>query len=65
MKSEWLGSSDLAFLGEISIVIFVAVFVGSIVWMFRPGSRERYQQRSQMPLDDHLPVNPRSASERA
>lgn len=56
MKSEIISLSEYAFLAEIAIVLFVGVFVGSIVWMFRPGSKRAYAERSRMPLDDVNPV---------
>jgi cbb3-type cytochrome oxidase subunit 3 len=56
MKSDILSLSEFAFLGQISIVIFMTVFLGSIYWMFRPGSKAVYAARSRMPLDDQNPV---------
>ncbi len=53
-----LALSDLAWLGTVSIVIFMTVFLGSLVWMFRPGSKQAYAARSQMPLSDDIPVEP-------
>ncbi|PRP96600.1 Cbb3-type cytochrome oxidase component FixQ [Enhygromyxa salina] len=58
MKSDVLSLSDFAFLAQISTVLFVAVFLGAIYWMFRPGSKQAYAQRSRMPLDDVNPVEP-------
>ena len=56
MKSEILSLSEYAYLAEISIVIFMAVFLGAIYWMFRPGAKAAYAARAQMPLDDQNPV---------
>lgn len=56
MKSDILSLSEFAYLAEISIVIFMSVFLGSIYWMFRPGSKAAYAARAQMPLDDQNPV---------
>ena len=56
MKSDVISLSDYAFLGQIGTVIFVAVFVAAIFWIFRRGSKAVYAARSQMPLDDVNPV---------
>ncbi len=56
MKSDILSLSEFSYLAEISIVIFMSVFLGAIYWMFRPGSKAAYAARAQMPLDDQTPV---------
>ena len=56
MKSDILRLSEFAFLAEISIVIFIGVFLGSILWVLRPGAKQVYAARAQMPLDDQNPV---------
>jgi cbb3-type cytochrome oxidase subunit 3 len=38
MKSEILSRTDLLWLPELSLVLFVLVFVGALFWIFRPGS---------------------------
>ncbi len=53
-----LALSDFAWLGSVAIVIFVTVFVGALIWMFRPGSKQAYAVRSRMPLTDDIPVEP-------
>jgi len=52
MKNEILSRTDLLFLPEISLVIFVAIFVGALVWIFRPGSAATYRSRSRLPFSD-------------
>jgi len=52
MKSDVLSFSEFAYLAEISLVIFMAVFLGAIVWMFRPGAKQAYTACAQLPLDD-------------
>ena len=52
MKSEILSRTDLLFLPELSLVLFVLVFVGAIVWILRPGARAAYERRAQLPLCD-------------
>jgi cbb3-type cytochrome oxidase subunit 3 len=51
MKALVLSRTDLLFLPEIALFIFLAVFVGALAWMFRPGAKRFYQERSSMPLD--------------
>jgi cbb3-type cytochrome oxidase subunit 3 len=52
MKADILSLSEFAYLAEISTVIFMAVFLGALYWMFRPGSKEFYAKQAQLPLDD-------------
>jgi cbb3-type cytochrome oxidase subunit 3 len=52
MKSEILSRTDLLLLPELSLVLFLLVFVGALVWIFRPGSAAAYARRSQLPLVD-------------
>lgn len=56
MKSDILSMSEYAYLAEISIVIFMAVFLGALYWIFRPGAKQAYAARATMPLDDENPV---------
>lgn len=51
-----LALSEQAWLGTVAMVIFVTVFLGALIWMFRPGSKQAYAARSQMPLSDDVPV---------
>jgi cbb3-type cytochrome oxidase subunit 3 len=52
MKSEILTRTDLLFLPELSLVLFLMVFVGAIVWILRPGARAAYERRARLPLVD-------------
>lgn len=52
MKGEILSRTDLLFMPEISLLLFMAVFAGTLLWIFRPGSQEIYRRRSLMVLDD-------------
>ena len=58
MKADILSLTEYAFLGEISTLIFMAVFLGAIWWMFRPGAKQAYAERARMPLDDQNPIEP-------
>jgi cbb3-type cytochrome oxidase subunit 3 len=52
MKSEILSRTDLLWLPELSLVLFVLVFVGALFWIFRPGSAAAYERRARLPLVD-------------
>ncbi|NVB40601.1 cbb3-type cytochrome c oxidase subunit 3 [Pseudenhygromyxa sp. WMMC2535] len=58
MKNDILSLSEYAYLAEISIVIFVSVFLGALYRILRPGAREAYEAMASMPLDDQNPVEP-------
>ena len=51
MKALVLSRTDLLFLPEIALFIFFVVFVGALLWMFRPGAKRFYEERSTMALD--------------
>ena len=52
MKRELLSSLDSTVLPELAVLIFITVFILSVIWMYRPGAREFYAQRALLPLDD-------------
>ncbi|MCA9652108.1 MAG: cbb3-type cytochrome c oxidase subunit 3 [Myxococcales bacterium] len=55
MKNEILSRTDLLFLPELSLVLFLLIFVGALVWIFRPGAKAAYERRSRLPLlDDEI-----------
>ncbi len=56
--NQILSFSEHAYLGIVAIIIFMSVFLGALVWMFRPGSKQAYAIRSQMPLVDDQPLEP-------
>lgn len=62
MKADILSLSDFAFLGQISIVIFVTVFLGALYRVLRPGAKEAYAAMAYMPLDDPQPHTQPAAS---
>lgn len=51
MKAWVLSRTELLVLPELSLFIFMAVFVGAIFWMYRPGSGRAYERRRFMALD--------------
>ncbi len=39
-------------LGTASLVFFFLFFVGVLIWVFRPGSKEKYKKWGKIPLDE-------------
>lgn len=52
MMKEWMGDTGQIVWAGFALVLFLGLFVGMLLWVFRPGSRGQYQERAQMPLDD-------------
>lgn len=52
MKGEVLSRTELLFMPEISLVLFMLVFAAALIWIYRPGSSQIYRQRSTMALDE-------------
>jgi cbb3-type cytochrome oxidase subunit 3 len=36
----------------LALLLFLAVFIGAVVWLFRPASDEIYRYQARLPLDD-------------
>ena len=51
MMSGILSRTDLLTLPLVALGVFMAIFVGAIVWIFRPGSADAYRERARMVLD--------------
>lgn len=52
MKADVLSLTSSTLLPELTLVIFLATFVGALLWMARPGAREFYRNLALFPLDD-------------
>lgn len=52
MKADILSQTDWLVFPLISVVMFVAIFVGVLLWVLRPGAREIYDARSRLALDE-------------
>lgn len=61
--SDIVGNAGLSIYAQIALVIFMAAFVAIIVWVLRPGSRDRFRRDAMIPLDDEQPVEPRTPPE--
>lgn len=51
MLSQVASRFPLPWLTVVGLLIFFTVFVGVLVWVFRRGSAELYQQMAQAPLE--------------
>ena len=51
MKSEVLAHFPLTGLTCFALLLFLALFVGSIAWIYRKGSQKTYQHAAQLPLE--------------
>lgn len=61
--SDIVGNAGLSIYAQIALVIFMAAFVAIIVWVLRPGARDRFRRDAMIPLDDEQPVEPRTHPE--
>lgn len=52
MKALILTRTDLLFLPEVALVIFVSVFVGALWLVLRPGAKAAYARHASMALDE-------------
>ena len=58
MKALVLSRTELLFLPEIGMVVFLAIF-GTALWMvLRPGAKDFYARHRFMALDDNDQENP-------
>ncbi len=63
--SDIMGAADLSAFAEVSLVIFVTVFLAIAVRVLWPGQKKHFERLGKMPLDDERPVEPRFGQERA
>ncbi len=52
MRKEVFANMDLSILPMIATLLFIAVFVGVCIWVFRRGSTEIYHKASTDLLED-------------
>ena len=52
MLSDWWSDQGLLLGPMLALVVFLGVFVGMLVWIFRPGSKQFYQHNAELPLQD-------------
>jgi cbb3-type cytochrome oxidase subunit 3 len=51
MIREVLSHFHLPFLSCIGLLLFMGVFIGALMWVFRRGSKELYTAMSDLPLE--------------
>jgi cbb3-type cytochrome oxidase subunit 3 len=54
MLKDVLNSGDLAMWPQISLVLFLACFIGILLWVYRRGTHAHYSHMANLTLDgDH------------
>lgn len=53
MIREWLSHLHWSTLPIITMMMFISVFVGAVIWVYRKKSGEIYAQISRLPLEDN------------
>lgn len=48
-------SSDFMTLPQITLIAFIAIFIGVWIWTFSKRRKPHYDRMAQMPLDDRMP----------
>ena len=49
---EWISDRSLVIGSAVAAILFLSLFAGMLVWVFRPGSRQQYRERARLPFDD-------------
>jgi cbb3-type cytochrome oxidase subunit 3 len=52
MMSRTLSAFHLPWLACVGLLLFLAVFVGAVLWIHRRGSREFYERLRELPLEE-------------
>jgi cytochrome c oxidase cbb3-type subunit IV len=55
--SDLMGHAGLAGYAEVALVLFLAVFVGVVAWVYWPTRRGELDRASRLPLEDDC-MNP-------
>lgn len=50
--SDVMSGAGLSIYAEIAMVIFMAVFIGIVIHLFRPSRRESLERHGAIPLDE-------------
>ena len=56
MIRTWLADQGFLWGPGTALILFLALFIGVLVWVFRPGSRETYEQEARLPLEGDGPA---------
>lgn len=52
MKSEALALFNMPLLPLIGLLIFVALFVGIVIWTYHSSNQEKFEASARLPLED-------------
>jgi cbb3-type cytochrome oxidase subunit 3 len=52
MISEWLSDQGFLVGPALALGVFLAVFAGVLLWIYRPGSTRAYEHEAQLPFDE-------------
>jgi len=52
MIGSWLAGQGLTVAPAVALLLFMGIFSGVLVWIFRPGSRAQYDREARLPLED-------------
>ena len=55
MKNFVLSQTDFLVFPLIAVVLFFGFFVAMLFWVYRPGSKVAYAERSRLALEDGTP----------
>lgn len=50
MKSEFLAGYGLTYLNCFAMLLFLAVFTGALLWVYRKSGKEYYRYMEELPL---------------
>lgn len=50
MKQEVLSHFPMPWLSGIGLLLFLSVFIGAAIWIYRSGSAELYRKMAELPL---------------
>lgn len=50
MKSEFLANYGLSYLNCFAMILFLAIFVGALIWVYRKSGKDHYRYMENLPL---------------
>lgn len=62
MMRAWLADQGLLLAPAFALALFLTIFVGVLVWIFRPGSRQVYDREALLPFEEGSPAGGMRAS---
>jgi len=57
--SDVMSAMGLAGYAEVALVLFIAIFIGVVLHVYRKDGRAQYERAAQIPLHDDVPFDPR------